>query len=432
MENNEIEIEIGNDIPKVEYIIYQDNNDSNNIEKAKPKKLYISPETIKYDLIMEKSEEDQIIISITEQTENSIIKYQAYLNIQNFINLSQYFKFLYTINSLYCIDNFFSFIKEKLDKSISVENKNAINNNAINIINLKNSKIKIKMSHIKDNNKDKNENEFDKIFFIFDITYINLKKEEIKIILEKTEFIQDSYLINIYKILLRNKYNYINRINHLEKKLSQTQNSYDKYGSLLNKYNSYFDQDLQLKMSFLNLGIDTNILDAPNQYNFILSNLCNLYNKNNISLKQIFKASCNGDNIHAFHKYCDNIKHTLILILTDDKRKFGGYTSAIWDMSNKYKFDDKAFLFSLDTYEIFFILDKYKNKAINCRDNFYAPIFGEDLFIFDGFFSSKLNRTEEKLFDYTQSKNPKEKYKLAGQRNFTVSEMEVYNVIFLE
>ena len=430
MENNEIEIEIGNDIPRIEYIIYQDNNDSNNNAKTKPKKLYISPETIKYDLIMEKNEEDQIIISITEQTENSIIKYQAYLNIQNFINLSQYFKFLYTINSLYCIDNFFSFIKEKLDKSISVENKNAINNNAINIINLKNSKIKI--SHIKDNNKDKNENEFDKIFFIFDITYINLKKEEIKIILEKTEFIQDSYLINIYKILLRNKYNYINRINHLEKKLSQTQNSYDKYGSLLNKYNSYFDQDLQLKMSFLNLGIDTNILDAPNQYNFILSNLCNLYNKNNISLKQIFKASCNGDNIHAFHKYCDNIKHTLILILTDDKRKFGGYTSAIWDMSNKYKFDDKVFLFSLDTYEIFFILDKYKNKAINCRDNFYAPIFGEDLFIFDGFFSSKLNRTEEKLFDYTQSKNPKEKYKLAGQRNFTVSEMEVYNVFFLE
>ena len=430
MENNEIEIEIGNDIPRIEYIIYQDNNDSNNNAKTKPKKLYISPETIKYDLIMEKNEEDQIIISITEQTENSIIKYQAYLNIQNFINLSQYFKFLYTINSLYCIDNFFSFIKEKLDKSISVENKNAINNNTINIINIKNSKIKI--SHIKDNNKDKNENEFDKIFFIFDITYINLKKEEIKIILEKTEFIQDSYLINIYKILLRNKYNYINRINHLEKKLSQTQNSYDKYGSLLNKYNSYFDQDLQLKMSFLNLGIDTNILDAPNQYNFILSNLCNLYNKNNISLKQIFKASCNGDNIHAFHKYCDNIKHTLILILTDDKRKFGGYTSAIWDMSNKYKFDDKVFLFSLDTYEIFFILDKYKNKAINCRDNFYAPIFGEDLFIFDGFFSSKLNRTEEKLFDYTQSKNPKEKYKLAGQRNFTVSEMEVYNVIFLE
>jgi hypothetical protein len=429
MENDEIEIEIGNDIPKVEYIIYQDKYESNNIYNTKSKKLYISPETIKYDLIIEKNEEDQIIISITEQTENSIIKYQSNLNIQNFINLSPYFKLLYTINSLYCIDNFFSFIKEKLDRSISVENKNAINNNAINLINLNNSKIKI--SHVDDNkDKIKKENEFDKIYFIFDITYINLKKEEIKIILEKTEFIHDSYLINIYKILLRNKYNYINRINHLEKKLSQTQNSYNKYGSLLSKYTSYFDQDLRLKMSFLNLGIDTNIFDTPDQYSFILTNLCNLYNKNNISLKQIFKASCNGDNIHAFHIYCDNIKHTLILILTDDKRKFGGYTSAIWDMSNKYKFDDKAFLFSLDTYEIFFILDKYKNKAINCRDNFYAPIFGNDLFIFDGFFSSKLNRTEEKYFDYSKSKNPNEEYKLAGQRNFTVSEMEVYKINF--
>ena len=99
-------------------------------------------------------------------------------------------------------------------------------------------------------------------------------------------------------------------------------------------------------------------------------------------------------------------------------------------MSNKYKFDDKAFLFSLDTYEVFFILDKFKNKAINCRDNFYSPIFGEDLFIFDGFFSSKLNRTEEKYFDYSKSKNPNEEYKLAGQRNFTVSEMEVYKINF--
>ena len=138
--------------------------------------MYISPETIKYDLIMEKSEEDQIIISITEQTENSIIKYQAYLNIQNFINLSQYFKFLYTINSLYCIDNFFSFIKGKLDSSIYSVNRNIINNNStINIINLKNSKIKI--SHL-EGDKDKKEIELNKILFIFDIVYINLKKEK--------------------------------------------------------------------------------------------------------------------------------------------------------------------------------------------------------------------------------------------------------------
>ena len=429
MENDEIEIEIGNDIPKVEYIFYQD-YEQNVLNKNKSKKLYITQDMIKYVLIIEKNEEDQIIITITEQNENSIIKYQAYLNIQNFINSSPYFKLLYTINSIYCIDDFFSFIKNKLDSSINSDIRNEKNNTSIiNIINLENSKIKI--SHL-EGNKDKKEIELNKILFIFDIIYINLKKEEIIIELEKTEFINDKNLINIYKILFRNKFNYINRIQYLEKKLSKTQQSYNKYETLLNKYNSYFDQDLQLKLSFLNIDIDTNIFDSPDQYNFIINTLINLFNTNanKISLTQIFKASCNGDNIKAFHKYCDNIKNTLIVIITDDKRKFGGYTSAVWDMSNKYKFDDKAFLFSLDSYEIYFILDKYKNKAINCRDNFYAPIFGDDLFIFDGFFSSKLNRTEEKYFDYSKSKNPNEEYKLAGQRNFTVSEMEVYRINF--
>ena len=79
MDNNEIEIEIGNDMPKVEYIFYQD-NEKNDISKNKSKKLYITQEMIKYHLIMETNEEDQIIITITEQNENSIIKYQAYLN----------------------------------------------------------------------------------------------------------------------------------------------------------------------------------------------------------------------------------------------------------------------------------------------------------------------------------------------------------------
>ena len=429
MEKNEIEIEIGNDMPKVEYIFFQD-NEKKDINKNKSKKIYIAQEMIKYHLIMETSEEDQIIITITEQNENSIIKYQTYLNIQNFINLSPYFKLLYTINSIYCIDNFFSFIKNKLDSSIYTNNKNIINNNnTINIINLENSKIKI--SHL-EGDKDKKETELNKILFIFDIIYINLQKEKIILELEKTEFINNKTLINIYKILLRNKFNYINRIQNLESKLSKTQHSCYKYETLLSKYNSYFDQDLQLKISFLNIDIDTNIFDAPEQYNFIINTLSNIHNinGNKISLTQIYKASCNGDNIKVFHKYCDNIKNTLIIILTDDKRKFGGYTSTEWDMSNKYKFDDKTFLFSLDTYEVYFILDKYKNKAINCRDNFYAPIFGEDLFIFDGFFSSKLNRTEEKFFDYSKSKNPNDEYKLAGQRNFTVSEMEVYKINF--
>lgn len=419
MENREIDVDIPNDIQKSEYFFYDENDEKNKVYQNNSKKINLSKEMIKYDLIIEKGEDDTIIITLDEQNENVITKYQINLYIQNFIELSPYFKLLFKLNEIYCIDKFYSFIKSKFDKSTIQNQNNNSDNNIINIINLKKSKIKI----IPDLNK---------IYIIFDITYINLKKEEIKLELKKIETIIDKELIYLYKILLRNKYNYLQRLSYLEKKLLKTKLSLDKYSLLLSKCNCYFEHDIQLKMSLLDIGIDTDIFNSPDQYHFIINILSNLFSNNNIALDQLYKASCNGDNINAFHQNCDNIKNTLIIIKTDDKKIFGGFTCAEWDKSNKYKFDDNAFLFSLDNYEIYPILEKYKNEAINCRRNFYAPIFGKDLFIFDGFFSSKLNKTEENYFDYSKSQLINEKYKLSGKKNFTVTEMEVYKINFYE
>ena len=419
MENREIDVDIPNDIQKTEYFFYDENDEKNKVYQNNSKKINLSKEMIKYDLIIEKGEDDTIMITLNEQNENVITKYQINLYIQNFIELSPYFKLLFKLNEIYCIDKFYSFIKSKFDKSTIQNHNNNSDNNIINIINLKKSKIKI----IPDLNK---------IYIIFDITYINLKKEEIKLELKKIETIIDKELIYLYKILLRNKYNYLQRLSYLEKKLLKTKLSLDKYSLLLSKCNCYFEHDIQLKMSLLDIGIDTDIFNSPDQYHFIINILSNLFSNNNIALDQLYKASCNGDNINAFHQNCDNIKNTLIIIKTDDKKIFGGFTCAEWDKSNKYKFDDNAFLFSLDNYEIYPILEKYKNEAINCRRNFYAPIFGKDLFIFDGFFSSKLNKTEENYFDYSKSQLINEKYKLSGKKNFTVTEMEVYKINFYE
>ena len=419
MENREIDVDIPNDIQKTEYFFYDENDEKNKVYQNNSKKINLSKEMIKYDLIIEKGEDDTIIITLNEQNENVITKYQINLYIQNFIELSPYFKLLFKLNEIYCIDKFYSFIKSKFDKSTIQNQNNNSDNNIINIINLKKSKIKI----IPDLNK---------IYIIFDITYINLKKEEIKLELKKIETIIDKELIYLYKILLRNKYNYLQRLSYLEKKLLKTKLSLDKYSLLLSKCNCYFEHDIQLKMSLLDIGIDTDIFNSPDQYHFIINILSNLFSNNNIALDQLYKASCNGDNINAFHQNCDNIKNTLIIIKTDDKKIFGGFTCAEWDKSNKYKFDDNAFLFSLDNYEIYPILEKYKDEAINCRRNFYAPIFGKDLFIFDGFFSSKLNKTEENYFDYSKSQLINEKYKLSGKKNFTVTEMEVYKINFYE
>lgn len=415
-------------ITRVEYIFYNDKIyfEENEINNSNQKRTYINHKYIEYELILEKDLKDQIVLTINGNNKNEFIKYQMILNINNTIKLSPYFKLLYKINQIFYIDTFFSFLKSQLDKNTFKQINNSIfnkNNNDtndfINIINIHNSKIYI--SHL---NSNKN-----KIYLIFEIFYCDLRKEEIKLELDKIEQINDEDSLKITEFLLKNKYNYLERMFDLKKRLQKTQKREHKYRVLLDKCNQYFGQNMKNKMAFLDMGIDTDIFNEQKEYIFIIKNISKIFKKKVLNFNQIYKASCNGDNINAFHKYCKNIPNTLILIITDEKRRFGGFTQAEWDEMNRNKFDDKAFLFSLDNFEIYPILEKYKNKAINCREDFYAPIFGEDLYLFDGFFSSQLNKTNEKYYNYSKSKIDDD-YKLAGQEYFTVTEMEVYQVIF--
>ena len=415
-------------LTRAEYLFYNDNicydkkKTINQINSKTKNIIQLNPDFIKYELIIEKNEDDQLVLTISEKNINSIKKYKTFLVKEDLIKLSPYFKLLNFINPLFFIDLIYSFLKSILDNNIFIRNENYFNlnnNDFINIIKLNNSKIYISHLNESDNN----------LFFIFDITYCNLQKEEITIELEKIEQTENEDALKIIQFLIKNKYNYLERISFLKKKLRKAQKVTEKYEKLLDTCNMYFGQNMTLKMSFVDMGIDTDIFFSREEYNFVIKNISKTLKRKILKLNQIYKASCNGDNINAFHQNCKNIPNTLILIITDDKRKFGGFTQAEWDNSNKTKFDDKAFLFSLDNNEIYPILDEYKNKAINCREDFYAPIFGEDLFLFDGFFSSQLNKTKEKYYNYSDS-IIKDNYKLSGQEYFTVTEMEVYEVIF--
>ena len=64
--------------------------------------------------------------------------------------------------------------------------------------------------------------------------------------------------------------------------------------------------------------------------------------------KLLYRLSRDGPSIFNFHSKCDYTTPTLILIESDDQNKFGGYTTATWDMfGNVYKNSSKTFLFSL-------------------------------------------------------------------------------------
>jgi hypothetical protein len=49
-----------------------------------------------------------------------------------------------------------------------------------------------------------------------------------------------------------------------------------------------------------------------------------------ISLKLLFRASDHGFSSESFHKICDHIPHTLVLIKTNYNKIIGGYTPLEW------------------------------------------------------------------------------------------------------
>lgn len=146
-------------------------------------------------------------------------------------------------------------------------------------------------------------------------------------------------------------------------------------------------------------------------------------------LESIYKASNSDKTPQAFHKACDGIAHTLVLVKSGEYT-FGGYTDAIWssDRIGVQKESKLSFLFSVNNRKKFFIKqDQFKN-GIYCRQN-CGPVFGKgglDLFVCNGSFpvngSSPCSyETDSISFGFTGS----EKY-----QEFEIEDYEVFRVIF--
>jgi hypothetical protein len=115
---------------------------------------------------------------------------------------------------------------------------------------------------------------------------------------------------------------------------------------------------------------------------------------------------------------------------------FGGYTEAMWDKSELSKFDKNAFIFSLINKENSPIkVNISYGPAITCN-RYYGPIFGSnsignDLCIE---YDAKLNNNFTNFgASYCHPNYPTNSYEahcfLSGSYNFTVEEIEVFQVL---
>ena len=142
-----------------------------------------------------------------------------------------------------------------------------------------------------------------------------------------------------------------------------------------------------------------------------------------ITLNLIYKATVDSDKASAFHEKCDSAKSSLVLVETDEGKRFGGFTTSSWSGDCVDKKDEDAFVFSLDKMKVYPNIPD--EDAIGCYPK-YGPVFlGCQIRIYDNAFT-KGGTTFEKGLNF----NTQEDYELTdGNREFKVKEIEVYEVV---
>ena len=145
------------------------------------------------------------------------------------------------------------------------------------------------------------------------------------------------------------------------------------------------------------------------------------------STKLIFSSEKEDDKASSFHKNCDNIAPTLVLIETKEGFRYGGFTTQKWESPEQsiFKNDEDAFIFSIDTEKKYDVTDP--KKSIQCS-MFWGPYFGEGgaICVPDNFLQEK-----NAFYQWPSSYNISEKDELTfGQEHkINISKYEVYQII---
>ena len=237
-----------------------------------------------------------------------------------------------------------------------------------------------------------------------EIIKFNMKKQQ----LEKDEIIQGLYsrindLENIIVTLKENEKNKDILINNIKKRLDILKKK--------KKKNQLGFKDINESSICKNNEISLFINEFQNHKKF---------KNKTIGFKLLYKASKDSDKIDVFHNKCDYKDSVLIFIKPTNGKRFGGYTEIGFNSKDGDKYDDNAFVFSLDKMKIYNI--KKGNFAIYCQSDLYG--FKNTIYLYNNSFTIKNNRNIGGCENY-----PCEQFELNGEDFFLVSEIEVYQVV---
>ena len=140
--------------------------------------------------------------------------------------------------------------------------------------------------------------------------------------------------------------------------------------------------------------VNKSVIMKEDEFNFINSAIKERFGRETKELIKLYQATIDGGDLTNFHRCCDNIPNTLVLIRSAGNRRFGGFTTAKWSSQTnaEYKEAPGSFLFSLDKQKIY--SHKNNGRAIYVFNTF-GPSFGNDIYISGNFLKEKRLYTKE-------------------------------------
>ena len=339
-----------------------------------------------YILYLEKIN-DYKLKFILDKNEKDNLKYENEYELNDFYLKNKYFKMFDSLKDLET--DLVEIIKEnnicviEINKEINLQLK--VVSRKENIVNFKINKVELNQKEKIDiimNDISEMKNEFQNFKNNYNIEY-NKLKEEIKL--------KDQKIFELE-----------NKINKLEIELK--------------------------KISNLTINeCESNIINKE-EMEFLLKNISK--NIKNVSLKMLYDSNIEGENEQKLINAYTDKNDILVLVKTNNNKRFGGYSHESFEKNRFGKKDAKAFLFSLDKMKIY--KPNNKNDTI-WRDDKYANCLnsinfggGTDLRIFHNFKREKNYVTH----DFSSYMNNKEKFPLIDTKFFEILYLEIFQIQF--
>ena len=268
----------------------------------------------------------------------------------------------------------------------------------------------------------------DKIILILFIEVL-LKQQEIEIDLLPIKKDIDSNIKELYQELIniKKKITDNEELKKLKKEINELKNDNKVLISIIENQNN----DIKiLKDSLFNL-INKSVIMADDEKSSLLKEIEKKTNKKIKQLNKIYQATIDGGKPINFHNKCDNIPNTLVVIKSEENKRFGGFTPIPWKSEGNYIDDNEAntFIFSLDSEQISLLKEYNKTAVFHNKD--YGPCFGytPDIGIMGNPLIEKKLRLSHWKQEYKETKNI-QLIDNQGTNYIKALDYEVFQVIF--